>query len=592
MNYTDRNDIPQQYTWDLTPIFADNAAWEAQFDALKELLPQAAAFRGTLGDKEQLARLFELSDRASLMFEQLYVYAFLKFYEDTRVSENQQMVARISMTEADISGAFAWVQPEIIAAYGHDSLIALSKESQFAAHSHELVELARQKDRILSDKEEKLLAEVGPVLGVFHDTFSKYDNADVRFDPVMVDGKEVALSHGVYGELMESEDRTVREAAHNSMMGGYKALINTLASNYAGNVQGDVFFAKVRGYSSVLERALDGNNIPLAVYHKLIDQVHAAIPTLRQYMAYRKKALGLAEHKAFDMYAPVVSGVDKKYEFEESFAMVLEGLAPMGEDYIALLKKAKEERWIDVYESKGKRSGGFSWGVYGSPAYILLNYNGTLNETFTIAHELGHSMHTYFSDHALPYAAAQYRIFVAEIASTVNEMLLIRHLLGKATPQEKKYLLGYQLDMFKSTIFRQTLFAEFEMQAHNVVEQGGGLSADGLCEIYLDLIRRYYGEEFVTPMIQYEWARIPHFYTSFYVYQYATGLISAISIATDILEGKPHAVENYKRFLSAGGSMDALDILRLAGVDLTEDAPFEKAMRLFASTLAELEALD
>lgn len=592
MNFTDRKDIPQQYKWDLTPIFSDKAAWEAQFARLKELIPQAAAYRGKLGDKAQLVALFALADKTSLMFEQLYVYAFLNFYEDTRISEYQQMAARISMLEADLSGAFSWVTPELIADYDYDQLMALSVDPDLLAHSHELVETARQKDRILSDKEEKLLAEISPVLGMFHDTFSKFDNADVRWDPVKVDGEDVAMSHGVYGQLMQSTDRAVREAAHNSMMDGYKRMINTLAANYAGNVQGDVFMAKVRGYDSVLARALDSNNIPQSVYMRLIEQVHGAIPALQEYLEYRRNKLGIAEHKAYDMYVPIEHSVDKKYEYEESFAMVLKGLAVLGEDYIELLKKAKNERWIDVYESQGKRSGGFSWGVYGSPAYILLNYNGTLNETFTIAHELGHSMHTYFSDHALPYAAAQYRIFVAEIASTVNEVLLIKSLLKDATAEEKKYLLGYQLDMFKSTVFRQTLFAEFEMQAHKVVEEGGGLSAESLCEMYNELNKQYYGEAFVTPMLQYEWARIPHFYTSFYVYQYATGLISACSIASDIVEGKPNAVENYKKFLSAGGSMDALDILRLAGVDLTTDAPFEKAMRLFRDTLAELKALD
>ncbi len=591
MNFSDRKDIPQQYKWDLTPIFADTAEWEAQFARLKEMLPRAEAYRGKLGDKNQLLALFALSDEASLSFEQLYVYAFLLYYEDTRVGENQQLVSRISMTEADLAGAFSWVTPEIIATYDHDQLIEMAAEPAFLAHSHELVELARQKDRILSDKEEKILAEVAPVLGMFHDTFGKFDNADVRWKPVSVDGKDVAMSHGVYGELMQSTDRKVREDAHNSMMGGYQQIINTLAANYAGNVQGDVFLAKTRGYQSVLERALDADNIPQSVYFKLIDKVHEAIPTLQDYLAYRKQKLGLDEHKAYDMYVSIEHGADKKYEFEQSFEMVLKGLAPLGEDYIALLKKAKEERWIDVYESAGKRSGGFSWGVYGSPAYILLNYNGTLNETFTIAHELGHSMHTYHSDHALPYAAAQYRIFVAEIASTVNEMLLIKSLLKEAAPEDKRYLLGYLLDMFKSTIFRQTLFAEFEMKAHNVVEEGGGLSAELLCDVYRDLNRQYYGEEYLTPMLQYEWARIPHFYTSFYVYQYATGLISACSIASDIMEGKPNAVANYKRFLSAGGSMDPLDILRLAGVDLTQDEPFDKAMRLFKDTLDELKSL-
>jgi oligoendopeptidase F len=281
----------------------------------------------------------------------------------------------------------------------------------------------------------------------------------------------------------------------------------------------------------------------------------------------------------------------KEISFDDAFQTVLEGLAPMGEDYVELLKKARRERWIDVYESTGKRSGGYSWGVYGHPAFILLNFNGTLSETFTIAHELGHSMHSYFSDNALPYNAAQYKIFVAEIASTVNETLLINHLLKTATGDRRKYLLSYRLDMFKATVFRQTMFAEFEEKAHEIVEKGGGLSAEVLSELYEQLNVEYYGKQFITPVIKYEWARIPHFYNSFYVYQYATGLISATAIASDILSGKEGAVENYKKFLSAGGSMPPLDILKLAGVDLTTSEPFEKAFKLFADTLKDLKSL-
>ena len=588
MKYNDRNDVPMQYRWDLTPLFASDEAWEGAFAALKEQCPTLAQYRGQLHDKDVLARLFVSQDDIVLRFEQLYVYAYLRLYSDMRVGAAQQMCSRLGMFGAELGATTAYITPEISASYSKEDLLALSKDPVFVAHKHELEELARQKDRVLSEKEEKILAQLGPVTDAFHEIFGKFDNADIRWENVKVGRKNVKLSHGVYGELMQSEDRAVRKAAHYSMMRGYKNMINTIAANYAGNVQADVFYARCRGYGSVLERALDADNIPQVVYDNLIDSVHKGIPTLRRYLGYRRRQLGLKQHKAYDMYAITESAGDTKYEFEQSFAMVLEGLTPLGEDYIALLKKAKEERWIDVYETPGKRSGGFSWGVYGSPAYILLNYNGTLSETFTIAHELGHSMHSYFSDTTQPYAAAQYRIFVAEIASTVNEMLLIKSLLKKAEGAQRRYLLCYLLDMFKGTIFRQTLFAEFEMKAHNVVEQGGGLSPEVLCGLYQDLIETYYGKQFITSVIQYEWARIPHFYTSFYVYKYATGLISACAIASDIMEGKEGAVANYKKFLSAGGSMDPLDILKLAGVDLTTTEPFDKAMRLFANTLKEL----
>ena len=592
MNYTSRNDVPEKYKWDLTPLFASDEEWEVKFAELKKDLPSASAYVGKLADPDKLAEVFVLSDEISLRFEWLYVYANLKCYEDAREGKYQQMVARIGMCAAELSATYAFVTPEIIASYTKEQLIELSKDPRFAAHSHELVELARQKEHILTDKEERILAQAGTALRGYSAIFSRYDNADIKWNPVKVDGKKVPLSHGVYGELMLSPDRRVRKDAHNSMMQGYKDMINTISATYAGNIQADVFYAQVRGYKSCLARALDNDNLPEKVYTNLIRGVHRALPTLKAYLGYRKDKLGIRSHKAYDMYVNLEEAHNKKYEFDESFDMVLEGLAPLGEDYIALLKKARDERWIDVYETPGKRSGGFSWGTYGSPAYIMLNYNGTLSETFTIAHELGHSMHSYFSDHAQPYASAGYRIFVAEIASTVNEMILIKSLLKKAGPEEKKFLLGYQLDMFKSTIFRQTLFAEFEMQAHQVVEQGGGLSPDVLCDIYEKLIIKYYGKQFVTPMIRYEWARIPHFYTSYYVFKYATGLISACAIASDIMSGKEGAVENYMKFLSAGGSMDPLDILRLAGVDLMEKAPFDKAMQLFKDTLDELVALE
>lgn len=590
MNYSNRDEIPSKYKWDLDPLMKEED-WDKEFDSLKADLAKVDEYKGKLGDKANLLAFFALSDDLECRFERLYVFANLKMHEDMRIGKYQQMTARISMAAAEFGSAFAWVDPEIIGTYSEEQLLALSKEPAFFAHRHGLEEMARKKNHVLSDKEEKLLAQVGSALGCYQDTFGVFNAVDVKWKDVKVGDQKVKMSHGKYGELMESSDRAVRRAAHISMMKGYGDMINTLASNYSGNVQGDVFFAKARGYKSCLDKALDADNIPLKVYDNLLEGVHGGIPDLKRYLEYRKDKLGISTHKAYDMYAITESAGQKKYDIEESFAMVLEGLAPLGEDYVALLRKAINERWIDVYETPGKRSGGYSWGMYGSPAYILLNYNGTLNETFTIAHELGHSMHTYHSNKALPYAAAGYRIFVAEIASTVNEMLLIKSLLKKADPEEKKYLLSYQLDMFKGTVFRQTLFAEFEKQAHEVVENGGGLDADTLNKIYEDLIIRYYGKQFVTPYIKYEWARIPHFYTSFYVYKYATGLISACAIASDIIEGKEGAVANYKKFLSAGGSMDPLDILRLAGVDLTEKEPFDKALKLFKDTLDELIAL-
>ncbi len=591
MKYNDRNSVPEKYKWDLTKLIESDDAWEERLNRFGESYKEIIEYKGKLKDKQVLLECLLLSSDLSLEFETLYVYANMRNHEDVRVGKYQQYVASLNNVASEFYGMMAYIVPEIIASYSVEQLLEISADPAFKAYSYEFKEYARKKDRILSEKEEMLLAKVSPVMDGFKNTFSRFDNGDIKWEPVKVGRKKVKLSHGTYGELMQSKDRAVRKAAHYSMFNGYKNMINTIASNYDGQIQSDVFSAKIRGFDSCLEYALDSDNIPKIVYENLIEQVHKAIPDLRGYLKYRKKRLGLRMHRAYDMYTEIEHNDAGKYEFDDAFELVLKGLAPMGEDYIELLKKAREERWIDVYETEGKRSGGYSWGVYGHPAYILLNFNGTLGEVFTIAHELGHSMHTYFSDNALPYDAAQYKIFVAEIASTVNETLLVRYLLKTADKDRKKFLLSYVMDMFKSTIFRQTMFAEFEKKAHEVVENGGGLSAEVLCGIYEDLVREYYGAEFLTPVIKYEWARIPHFYTSYYVYKYATGLISATAIASDILSGKDGAVENYKKFLSAGGSMAPLDILALAGVDLTSKEPFEKAFALFADTLKQLQDL-
>ncbi|MBQ7653134.1 MAG: oligoendopeptidase F [Clostridia bacterium] len=591
MKYNDRKDIPEEYKWDLTQLVSSDEEWERLLAEFSEKKKEIVKFKGKLKDKATLLECFAFSDELELEFETIYVYANMKNHEDMRIGKYQQYVASLGNVVGEYMALSAFITPEIIASYSVEELNALSDDPAFNAHSYELKELARKKDTILSEKEESILGQASAIVSVFHDTFARFDNADVKFAPVKVGGKKVKLSHGVYGTLMQNKNREVRKAAHFSMFNGYKDMINTLASNYSGNVQADWMDARIRGFKSSLSRALDSTNVPVEVYNTLIEETHKALPSLKKYLTYRKKQLGVSEHKAYDMYANTEKYKAEEISFDDAFNIVLEGLAPMGEDYVELLKKARRERWLDVYESDGKRSGGYSWGVYGHPAYILLNFNGTLSETFTIAHELGHSMHSYFSDNALPYAAAQYKIFVAEIASTVNETLLINHLLKTATGERRKYLLSYRLDMFKATVFRQTMFAEFEQKAHEYVEKGGGLSAEALCDMYEKLNVLYYGKQFITPVLKYEWARIPHFYTSFYVYQYATGLISATAIASDILSGKEGAVENYKKFLSAGGSMPPLEILKLAGVDLTTPEPFKKAFALFADTLKELSSL-
>lgn len=592
MNYTDRKEIPDKYKWDLSLLIADESTWQPRLDAVQKEFAKLAEYKGRLSNPQVLLDFSKLNDKIGLELETLLVYANMKSHEDIRISKYQQMVAASGMAVTEYMATISFHTPEIIASYSEEQLIELSKKPEFKDYSYQLVEYARQKDKVLSEKEETLLAKADNVFSTFSDTFSRFDNADIKWQPIVVDGKETPISHGSYGALLQSKNRKAREDAHFSMFNAYKDMINTIATNYTGNVMKDVFLAQIRGFESCLSKALYADNIPNVVYQNLIDSVMEATKNLQEYFEYRRQKLGIDKHHQYDSYVPIVGDDEEEISFDDAFEIVLEGLAPMGEDYIALLKKAREERWIDVYETKGKRSGGYSWGVYRHPAYILLNFNGTLNETFTIAHELGHSMHSYHSDNALGYSAAGYRIFVAEIASTVNEMLLIKHLLKTSEGERKKYLLTYLLDMFKSTVFRQTMFSEFERKAHEVVEKGEGLSAELLCNIYENLNKEFYGEDFLTPVLKYEWARIPHFYNSFYVYKYATGLISACAIASDILSGKENAVANYKKFLSAGGSMAPLDILKLANVDLTTKEPFEKAFALFKETFEELKSLD
>lgn len=592
MNYTDRKEIPDKYKWDLSLLIADESTWQPRLDAVQKEFAKLAEYKGRLSNPQVLLDFLKLNDKIGLELETLLVYANMKSHEDIRISKYQQMVAASGMAVTEYMATISFHTPEIIASYSEEQLIELSKKPEFKDYSYQLVEYARQKDKVLSEKEETLLAKADNVFSTFSDTFSRFDNADIKWQPIVVDGKETPISHGSYGALLQSKNRKAREDAHFSMFNAYKDMINTIATNYTGNVMKDVFLAQIRGFDSCLSKALYADNIPNVVYQNLIDSVMDATKDLQEYFEYRRQKLGIDKHHQYDSYVPIVGEDEEEISFDDAFEIVLEGLAPMGEDYIALLKKAREERWIDVYETKGKRSGGYSWGVYRHPAYILLNFNGTLNETFTIAHELGHSMHSYHSDNALGYSAAGYRIFVAEIASTVNEMLLIKHLLKTSEGERKKYLLTYLLDMFKSTVFRQTMFSEFERKAHEVVEKGEGLSAELLCNIYENLNKEFYGEDFLTPVLKYEWARIPHFYNSFYVYKYATGLISACAIASDILSGKENAVANYKKFLSAGGSMAPLDILKLANVDLTTKEPFEKAFALFKETFEELKSLD
>ena len=449
-------------------------------------------------------------------------------------------------------------------------------------------QITRKREHILDARTEALLSRVGELAQAPDNIFAMFNNADIRFPEVEDgEGKKHTLTHGTYQSYLQSKDRVLRENAFKGLYSVYEQFQNTLAATYYANLKQADFFAKERRYPSAMEEALDASSIPVEVYKNLVQTINDTLPVMHRYVTLRKKLLNLPELHMYDVYVPMVECPDKNYSFEEAKDMVLRGLAPLGEEYLALLREGFENRWIDVYENEGKRTGAYSWGAYGTHPYVLLNFNGTLNDVFTLAHEMGHALQSYHSDHEQPYLYAGYQIFVAEVASTCNEALLIHDLMNRTEDKaEQKYLINYFLDQFKGTMFRQTMFAEFEMVTHGIVEKGGMLTAEQICGIYKELNRKYFGPDMCEdPEIAYEWSRIPHFYTPFYVYQYATGFAAAIAISSKILAGEPGIVEKYKQFLSGGSSMDPIDLLKLCDVDMSAPEPVKAALQVFEEYL-------
>ena len=586
-----RNQIEDKYKWDLTPMFASDEKWQEEFDALSAKLPRLDEYAGKLDCEENILACLKLSDELSASYGELYVYAYQRRDEDAGVAKYCAMCDKIDALGVKLGEKSAYITPELTALDG-EFLLALSRKEEFADYDYQLCEIVRRKQHTLSAAEEKLLAGVGLFSDGFHDAFNMFDSLDVKFRPVRdEDGRRVEMSHGVYSKLLASSDRKVRKAAFNSMFAAYGDMLHTVGQLYAGNVKKDWFFARARKYPDCLTRAMSGENVPRIVYDNLIKSVHGGLKYLHGYMGWRAEKMGLAKLHMYDLHVPVVSEYKLSVSYEEACEIVKKALAPLGEEYLSHIREAMENRWIDVYENKGKRTGAYSWGTYRSHPYVLLNYNGTAHDVFTIAHELGHSMHSYYSDKNQPSSKAQYEIFVAEVASTVNEVLLLKYMLEHSRDeQEREYLLTYYLDMFRTTLFRQTQFAEFEEKAHALAEKDMPVTCDALNEEYLKINKLYYGKNVVSDkQIAWEWARIPHFYRSFYVYKYATGLTSAVSIARGILSGGEKEKEGYMKFLSAGGSMPPVEILKLAGVDLTTEVPFENAMREMADTLGLLK---
>lgn len=592
MSYTNRNEIPEKYKWNLGDIFATPDKWEEAFAELSAEYLQLVEFKGKLADREQLLAFLKLSDKIELKLEQLYCYASMAYNEDSQDSERQARFSKIYGLLTKYDAATSFVSPEL-SAIPDEQLGALIADPDFADYDVMLKNILEGKAHILSAAEEHILANVGAFSGQFHEIFGRLDSGDIKFDAIEVDGKKVQLGHGTYSMLLQHKDQAVRKLAFETYYKSYINVINTIAGIYEGSVKADWFRAQTRKFGSSMEMALFYEHVDKAVYDNLIKCTHESLAPLHRYIALRKKLMGLETLNMYDLYTSIFDNADISCEYEQACELVLKGLAPLGEDYLAVVRKAFAERWIDVHETPTKRSGAYSMGVKGVHPFMLLNYQKTTHDIFTIAHEMGHSMHTYYSDAAQPQAKSDYKIFVAEVASTCNEVLLLKYLLKTETdPAVKKYLLQYYLDMLRTTMYRQTMFAEFEQISHDMVEKGEPFTTEALCDKYLQLNKTYYGDAVNhNDEIKYEWARIPHFYRAFYVYKYATGIVSAVCIAEKILKEGAPALANYKKFLSLGGSMDPVSELKVAGVDLTTEEPFRIVAESFQNTLSELEEL-
>ncbi len=583
-----RSEVDNKYKWNLGDMIASDAEFERRFDAVEKRIPELAAYAGKLGDRASALACLKLDAELGEETELIYVYAHMRSHEDLAESRAVGIANRTDTLLGKLMTAGAFMSSEL-SALPEDVLDGYIADPEFKNFDFMLSEIKRKKAHILSDKEERLLAMASEALGATDNVASMLMNADLKFKPVKKAGKLTELTNETFGELLADEDRKVRKAAFDNLYEGYRAHINTLTANYAGNVKSDNFIAKARGFDNCLQMGMYGDNVPTSVYENLIKAVDKNLAPLHRYIGLRKKLLGLKDIHMYDLYVPVVENAQMKLSYEEACDIVLEAMKPMGAEYVGLLKKAMTEGWIDVMPNDGKRGGAYSWGAYTPHPYVLLNYQPTTNDIFTVAHELGHCMHSYYSSSAQPYEKHDYQIFVAEVASICNETLLESYLMKNVKDDSvRRYLLNYRLDRFRTTLFRQTMFAEFEYEAHKMDLEGVPLTVDALCDLYLDLNKKYYGEEVSDDTIKYEWSRIPHFYNAFYVYKYATGLTAATSIAYNILED-PGYVEVYReKFLKAGGSKSPYDILCDARVDLATDKPYDAAFELFNSSLEEL----
>ncbi|MFQ9727329.1 MAG: oligoendopeptidase F [Clostridium perfringens] len=589
-----RDEIPESDKWRIDKIYETPAKWNEELNKLKEEAPKLKDFEGKLGNKEDLKAFLLLNEKLSRKLGKLYVYAHMRSHEDTSNPEMQSLVNKIDPYSAEFSSYTAYFVPEILSLKEGTIENFINEDKDLKQYKIYFEMILNEKPHILSKEVESVLASVSDCLGAPESIYSMLTNSDMTFGEIVDEsGRKVELTEGNYISFIKSKDRKVREAAFKLLFGTYKKYENTLATSLTSSIKNFVFESKTRKYNSSLEASLKPNNIPVEVYYNALKTVDENMDALHRYVRIKKKLLNLEEIHMYDLYVPVIECKKEHLEYKDAISLVEEGLKPLGKEYLDIFNEGINEGWIDVYENKGKRSGAYSWGSYDTMPYVLLNYNYELNDASTLAHEMGHSIHSYYTRKTQPYIYGDYSLFCAEVASTTNEILLIHHLIEKETDKNKKlYLINQELEQIRTTVFRQLMFAEFELKTHEAIENGESLTSEVLCKMWKDINIKYFGKDMnVDEEISIEWARIPHFYSDFYVYQYATGYAAASSFANSILSKGEEAIEKYKGFLKAGGSMYPIDTLKMAGVDMTTSKPLKDTLDRFNELLDMLEEI-
>ncbi len=591
-----RSEVDSENKWSIEDLFANDELWKEEYSKTKEEIEKVKNYRGKLSESGKIMLDFlKLQDNINFHLQRVYVYANEKYHEDTGNSLYQGFSEQAGNLAVEYDAAVSFANAEILSMPEEILFNFIKNTPGLSAYDFALKEILRNKPYTLNGEMEELLAMAGDMASSAQTIFSMFNNADIKFPSIKNENGELTeLTHGRFILFLESSDRNVRKEAFQSIYSSYMKYKNTLAAVYSANVKKEAFYSKARKFPSTMAMKLYGSNIPVEVYKNLIETVHEKMSLMHRYVALRKKLMGLEELHVYDLYTPIVKDVDIKYSFEEAKDLVVKALAPMGEDYLKILQEGFDNRWIDVYENQGKRSGAYSWGAYGTHPYVLLNYNNSLDNVFTLAHEMGHAMHSYYSFNHQPITYSDYKIFVAEVASTCNEALLMEYMLSSTEDKkEKAYLINHFLEQFRTTLYRQTMFAEFEMLTHGMAQRGEALTAETLSAKYKELVGLYYGEELVLDEeIAYEWSRIPHFYTPFYVYQYATGYSAAIALSRKILNEGEGAVNDYiGKFLQGGSSDYPIELLKKAGVDMSSKEPIRQALDLFEELLDKMEEL-